>query len=160
MIHERLNYPQHAPEVFKKLGEATFAMRGGSLDKLMMTLIEIRASQINGCAFCLDMHIKEAKIAGERDLRLHHIAAWRESQLFDDRERMALEWTEALTILSHDGITNEMFGKMKTMFSDKEITDITFAVMIINAWNRAGLAFRSVPGSADKAYGLERANLS
>ncbi|MFC5757847.1 carboxymuconolactone decarboxylase family protein [Rhizobium sp. GCM10022189] len=157
---QRLNYPQHAPDVFKKLGEATFATRHASLDKLLIALIEIRASQMNGCAFCLDLHIKEAKIAGERELRLHHIAAWRESQLFDERERMALEWTEALTVLPADGISDELFAKMKSLFSDKEITDITFVIMIINGWNRAGLAFKTLPGSADKLYGLEKANLS
>jgi AhpD family alkylhydroperoxidase len=160
MIPQRLNYPQHAGDIVKKLGEATFALRSGSLDKLMIALVEIRASQMNGCAFCLDMHVKEAKIAGERDLRLHHIAAWRESQLFDDRERMALEWTEALTHLPTDGISDELFGKMKTQFSDKEIVDLTMVVMLINAWNRAGLAFKTVPGSADKLYGLEKADLS
>lgn len=160
MIPQRLNYPQHAGDIVKKLGEATFALRSGSLDKLMIALVEIRASQMNGCAFCLDMHVKEAKIAGERDLRLHHIAAWRESQLFDDRERMALEWTEALTHLPADGISDELFGKMKTQFSDKEIVDLTMVVMLINAWNRAGLAFKTVPGSADKLYGLEKADLT
>ncbi len=160
MIPQRLNYPQHAGDIVKKLGEATFALRSGSLDKLMIALVEIRASQMNGCAFCLDMHVKEAKIAGERDLRLHHIAAWRESQLFDDRERMALEWTEALTHLLTDGVSDELFGKMKTQFSDKEIVDLTMVVMLINAWNRAGLAFKTVPGSADKLYGLEKADLT
>jgi AhpD family alkylhydroperoxidase len=160
MIPQRLNYPQHAGDIVKKLGEATFALRSGSLDKLMIALVEIRASQMNGCAFCLDMHVKEAKIAGERDLRLHHIAAWRESQLFDDRERMALEWTEALTHLPADGISDELFGKMRSQFSDKEIVDLTMVLMLINAWNRAGLAFKTLPGSADKLYGLDKADLT
>jgi AhpD family alkylhydroperoxidase len=160
MIPQRLNYPQHAGDILKKLGEATFALRSGSLDKLMIALVEIRASQMNGCAFCLDMHVKEAKIAGERDLRLHHIAAWRESQLFDDRERMALEWTEALTHLPADGISDELFGKMRSQFSDKEIVDLTMVLMLINAWNRAGLAFKTLPGSADKLYGLDKADIT
>ncbi|WP_075292275.1 carboxymuconolactone decarboxylase family protein [Pararhizobium arenae] len=158
-MHERLNYPQHSPDVFKKLGEATFAIKKGPLEKKLVALVEVRASQINGCAFCLDMHIKEARLAGERELRLHHVAAWRESHLFDERERAALQWTEALTELPTAGISDEQFAMMKRLFSDAEISDLTFVIMLINAWNRAGIAFKTVPGSADKAYGLDKANL-
>lgn len=160
MLPRRLNYPQYSPEVFKKLGEATYASKNASIDPGLVALVEIRASQINGCAFCLDVHIKEAKIHGERELRLHHIAAWRESQLFDDRERAALEWTEVLTVISRDGVSDDLFALMKSLFSEQEIADLTYIVMIINAWNRAGLAFKTLPGSADKLFGLERAGLN
>jgi AhpD family alkylhydroperoxidase len=160
MISERLNYGQHSPEAIKKLGEATFAAKRGSLDKRLTHLAEIRASQINGCAFCLDMHIKEAKISGESELRLHHVAAWKESKLFDERERAVLAWTETLTTLPTDGVSDEKFATMKSLFKEAEIADLTFVIIIINAWNRAGLAFKTIPGSADKLYGLDRANLT
>ncbi|MCS4243079.1 AhpD family alkylhydroperoxidase [Rhizobium sp. BIGb0125] len=159
MISERLNYGQHSPETIKKLGEATFAAKRGSLDKRLTHLAEIRASQINGCAFCLDMHIKEARISGESELRLHHVAAWKESKLFDERERAVLGWTEVLTRLPADGVSDEQFALMKTLFSEAEISDLTFVIMLINAWNRAGIAFKTIPGSADKLYGLDKANL-
>ena len=120
----------------------------------------MRVSQLNGCAFCLDMHVKEAKIHGERELRLHHLAIWRESPLFDARERAAFAWAEVLTRIPAEGVSDAAFGELRTHFSDKEIADLTFAIMTINAWNRAGVAFLPTPGSADKLYGLEKANLS
>lgn len=123
-------------------------------------LVDLRASQLNGCAFCVDMHTKEAIIDGERPLRLHHVAVWRESPRFSERERAALEWTEAVTRLSEHGVSDEIYETVRGQFSEKELADLTFAVMNINAWNRMSVAFRSVPGSADKAFGLDRAGLS
>lgn len=157
---QRLNYAQLSPELFKKLSDFSIGIKNSTLDHKLISLVEIRASQLNGCAFCLDMHIKEAKIQGERELRLHHLAAWQESPLFDVRERAVLAWTDCLTRLPVDGVPDELFSEMKSQFTDKEIAELTFSVMAINAWNRAGVAFRSVPGSADKIYGLDKANLS
>jgi AhpD family alkylhydroperoxidase len=155
----RLNYAAQSPELFKKLADLSTAIRKGSIEASIIHLVEIRASQLNGCSFCLDMHVKEAKIHGERELRLHHIATWHESPLFEPRERAALAWTEALTKLPEGGVPDDLYEYVRSQFSEKELADLTFVVMTINAWNRAGVAFRSVPGSADKLFGLDKAGL-
>jgi AhpD family alkylhydroperoxidase len=155
----RLNYAAQSPELFKKLADLSAAIRKGAIEASIVHLVEIRASQLNGCSFCLDMHVKEAKIHGERELRLHHIATWHESPLFEPRERAALAWTEALTRLPEGGVPDDLYEDVRSQLSEKELADLTFVVMAINAWNRAGVAFRSTPGSADKLYGLDKAGL-
>ena len=157
---QRLNYSQQSPELFKKFMEFSMALRSSVIDEKLQALIEIRASQINGCGFCLDMHVKQAKIHGETELRLHHVAIWRESNLFVPRERAALAWTEALTKLPEGGIPDEIYERVRGQLSEKEISDLTFVVMAINAWNRVNVGFKTVPGSADKAYGLDKAGLN
>ncbi|MDK4716560.1 carboxymuconolactone decarboxylase family protein [Rhizobium sp. CNPSo 4039] len=157
---QRLNYAQQSPELFRKLSELSMALKDSAIEQKIQDLVHIRASQINSCAFCLDMHVKEAKIHGERELRLHHIAVWRESNLFIPRERAALAWTEAVTKLHEGGIPDELYERVRGQLSEKEISDLTFVVMVINAWNRASIAFKTVPGSADKAYGLDKAGLN
>lgn len=157
---QRINAMQHSPELFKKLMEFSGAIAKSTLDPTTRDLIHLRASQLNGCAFCVDMHIKEAVIHGERPLRLHHVAVWRESPLFSDRERAALEWTEAVTRLSEHGVPDAIYEAVREQFSEKELSDLTFAVMGINAWNRVNVAFRTMPGSADKAFGLDKAGLA
>lgn len=157
---QRLNYAQQSPELFKKLSELSMALKDSTIEQKVHDLVQIRASQINGCAFCLDMHVKEAKIHGESELRLYHIAIWRESNLFVPRERAALAWTEALTKLPEGGISDELYERARGQLSEKEISDLTFAILVINAWNRASIAFKAVPGSADKIYGLDRAGLN
>lgn len=156
---QRLNYAKSAPELLKKLTDFSMQLRKGSLDPSLINLVNIRASQVNGCAFCVDMHIKEAKIQGERDLRLHHIVIWRESTLFSKRERAALEWTEAVTQISGRGVSDEVFATTREAFSETELSELTFAIGAINAWNRLAISFRAVPGSADAAFGLEKAGL-
>ncbi len=157
---QRIDHLKLVPTLTQKLTELTFAVQKGPLDHTILGLVEIRASQLNGCAFCLDMHIKQAKIHGERELRLHHVAIWRESNLFNDRERAALEWTEALTKLSAHGVPDEIYDTVRAEFSEEETVYLTYMIMVINAWNRASIAFQSVPGSQDKAFGLDKANLS
>jgi AhpD family alkylhydroperoxidase len=157
---QRLNYAQQSPELFKKFMEFSMALKNSVIDDKLHDLVQIRASQINGCAFCLDMHVKEAKIHGESELRLYHIAIWRESNLFVPRERAALAWTEVLTKLPEGGVPDEIYERVRGQLSEKEISDLTFLVMAINAWNRASIAFKAVPGSADKAYGLDKAGLN
>jgi len=157
---QRINYVQQSPELFKKFLEFSNRLNDTSIEEPIRHLIEIRASQINGCAFCLDMHVKQAKIHGERELRLHHVAIWRESTLFSPRERAALAWTEALTTLPAHGVPDELYERVRTQFSEKELSDLTFSVMSINAWNRVNIAFQTVPGSSDKAFGLDKAQLA
>ncbi|MBX4866937.1 carboxymuconolactone decarboxylase family protein [Rhizobium bangladeshense] len=157
---QRLNYAQQSPELFKKFMEFSMALRSSVIDEKLQALIEIRASQINGCGFCLDMHVKQAKIHGESELRLHHVAIWRESNLFIPRERAALAWTEALTKLPEGGVPDEIYERVRGQLSEKEISDLTFVIMAINAWNRVNVGFKTVPGTADKAYGLDKAGLN
>ncbi|MFC5452340.1 carboxymuconolactone decarboxylase family protein [Paenibacillus aestuarii] len=157
---QRVNYMQQSPEFFKKLMELSNAEQGSSIEESILHLVHIRASQMNGCAFCLDMHVKQAKIHGERELRLYHVAIWRESTLFDPRERAALAWTEILTKLPEHGVPDEVYNRVREQFSEKEISDLTFSVMAINAWNRVNVAFQMTPGTADSAFGLTKAGLN
>ncbi|QDX25209.1 carboxymuconolactone decarboxylase family protein [Sphingomonas suaedae] len=157
---ERLDHMRQVPALTQKLTELSFALKKGTVEQTILSLVEIRASQRNGCAFCLDMHVKQAKLYGERELRLHHVATWRESPLFSDRERAALEWTEALTRLSPPGVSDEIYAQARAQFSEDELVYLTYMVMVINAWNRASIAFQSVPGSQDKAFGLDKSGLT
>jgi AhpD family alkylhydroperoxidase len=157
---QRLNYSELSPTLFKKFLDFSMAMHDSSIEAPLRTLVEIRASQLNGCAFCLDMHVKQAKIQGERELRLHHVAIWRESPLFSPRERAALAWTEVLTRIPEHGVPDEVYERVRTQLSDKELCDLTFEIMAINGWNRANAAFRTVPGALDKLYGLDKAGLA
>ncbi|CAH1209854.1 hypothetical protein PAECIP111891_03424 [Paenibacillus allorhizoplanae] len=157
---QRLNYMKQSPKLFKKMLEFSNAEQGSAVEEKILDLVHIRASQMNGCGFCLDMHVKQAKIHGEGELRLYHIAIWRESTLFTPRERAALAWTEILTKLPEHGVPDELYDRVRGQFSEKEISDLTFSVMAINAWNRINVAFKNVPGSADAAFGLTKAGLS
>ncbi|UNK47918.1 carboxymuconolactone decarboxylase family protein [Lysobacter sp. S4-A87] len=159
-MSQRLDYQKQSPELFKKFVEFSMLTQKSSIEQSIHDLVNIRASQINGCAFCLDMHIKEATIHGERPLRLHHLASWRESQLFSPRERASLAWTEALTQLSPLGVPDEVYDRVRTQLSEQEIVDLTYDIMAINAWNRVNVGFRTTPGTADKAFGLDKAGLS
>jgi len=156
---QRVNYAERSPELFKKFLDFSLALEQSAIEESIGNLVSIRASQLNGCAFCLDMHVKEAKMRGERELRLHHLAIWRESPLFSPRERAALAWTEILTKLPEHGVPDDVYSQVREQFSEKEITDLSFAVMAINAWNRINIGFRTAPGSADAAFGLDKAGL-
>lgn len=157
----RLNYMEQSPELVKKLVDFSVAIsNGGHLDQGLSYLVDIRASQMNGCAFCLDMHVKEAKIHGERELRLYHVAIWRESPLFSAQERAALALTEALTEIAATGISDEFYEELREQFSEKELSTLIFRIMAINAWNRANVAVRTMPGLQDKTFGLDKAGLA
>lgn len=157
---QRLNPAAAAPELYKAFYAFSQAVTKSSIDRTLRDLVHIRASQINGCAFCLDMHIKEATIHGERTLRLHHLAIWRESSLFSPRERAALAWTESVTRLGEHGVPDEIYEEARMQFSEKELADLTFVVAEINGWNRLSIAFRNQPGSMDELLGLTAAGLS
>ena len=115
------------------------------LELPLLELVKIRASQINGCAYCIDMHTKDARAAGETEQRIYALNAWRETPFFTDRERAALAWTEAVTRIGEGG-GDALFAEVREWFSEKELTDLTWAVAAINAWNRVAIGFRSVPG--------------
>lgn len=157
---QRLDYQKQAPDLFKKFAEFSNALTHSAVEETIHDLVNIRASQLNGCTFCLDMHVKEATLRGERTLRLYHVAAWRESTLFTPRERAALAWTEVLTQLPAQGVPDDVYERVRAQLSEKEIVDLTYLVMAINAWNRINVAFRPQPGAFDKALGLDEAGLS
>ena len=159
-MSNRLNHFQTVPSLTKALMDTSAASGKSSIDHNIKGLIDIRASQLNGCAFCLDMHVKQAKIRGERELRLYHVSIWRESPLFTSKERAALELTEALTKISDKGITDDLYQMMKEHFTDVEISELTFAIATINMWNRLQIVSQMTPGSQDAAFGLTKAGLN
>jgi AhpD family alkylhydroperoxidase len=157
----RVNFAEQSPELLKKLVDFSNAIaKSGQIDPALALLVDIRASQLNGCAFCLDMHVKEAKLHGERELRLYHVAIWRESPLFTPRERAALALTEALTHIAPEGIADELYAEVREQFTEKELSTLVFRIAGINAWNRANIAVRTTPGARDKLYGLDKAGLA
>jgi AhpD family alkylhydroperoxidase len=156
---QRINYMKQSPEFFNKMMEFSNAEKESTIEEKILHLVHIRASQMNGCGFCLDMHIKQAKIHGESELRLYHISIWRESSLFSPRERASLAWTEILTRMPEHGVPDDVYKHVREQLSEKEISDLTFSIMAINAWNRINVAFKTVPGSADTAFGLTIAGL-
>lgn len=157
----RLSAREQSPELVRKLLDLSTAIaKSGHVEPGLSHLVDVRASQMNGCAFCLDMHVKEARLHGERELRLHHVATWRESPLFTPRERAALALTEALTRMAPTGVSDELYAELRGQFSEKELSTLTFRVMGINAWNRLNVAFRTPPGAHDKAFGLDKAGLA
>jgi AhpD family alkylhydroperoxidase len=156
---QRANYAEQSPELLKKFTELLAATRDGAIEESIRDLAAVRAAQMNGCTFCLDMHVKQAKIHGERELRLYHLAAWRDSPLFAPRERAALAWTEALTSLPEQGVPDEIYDRVRTQLSEKEVSDLTFVIMVVNSWNRLNIGFKTMPGSGDARFGLDSAGL-
>ncbi len=158
-MQPRLNYFEHSKAIAHKLIEMGNLVRESSLSRTMIDLVNIRASQINGCAFCLDMHVKEAKLHGERELRVYHIPIWEESPLFTDKEKAAFKWTEALTTLTGKIVPEETYQEVRKHLSEKEVSDLSFAIAAINAWNRLNAGFVNTPGSYDQMFGLDKAGL-
>jgi AhpD family alkylhydroperoxidase len=145
-MEQRLDYPKLAPEATRAMYALGAYLAGCGLEHSLLELIKIRASQINGCAFCIDMHTKDARAAGETEQRIYALNAWRETPFFSDRERAALEWTEAVTRIG-GGVPDDLYAEAGQQFSEKELVDLTWAVAAINAWNRIAISFRAVPGS-------------
>ena len=121
-------------------------MDATGLEKPLLELIRLRASQINSCAFCIDMHSKDARAIGETEQRLYELDAWRETPFYTERERAALEWTEALTLVSQTHVPDAVYEEVRKQFNEKELVDLTYAVMAINSWNRLAISMRAVPG--------------
>ena len=145
-MEPRFNYVKAAPGVFKvMLGLGQYLHECG-LEESLITLMEFRASQINGCAYCLDMHSKDLRASGETEQRLYSLDAWRECPYYTDRERAALEWTEAVTLIADGHVPDEVYARVRQQFNEKELSDLTLAVVSINGWNRLNIAARTVPG--------------
>jgi AhpD family alkylhydroperoxidase len=143
---QRLNYVHAAPGGFKALRDLQAYVEGSGLEHPLLELVKMRASQINGCAYCLDMHSKDARAAGETEQRLYVLNAWREAPFYSARERAALAWTEALTLVADSDISDELYAEVRQQFSEKELADLSFAIIAINGWNRLAIPFRSEPG--------------
>jgi AhpD family alkylhydroperoxidase len=144
----RLDYAAASPEPLKALlgMERYFRSAKSSIKFPLIDLIKIRASQINGCAYCVDMHWKDARAEGETEERLYMLSVWRESPLYSERERAALAWTEVMTSISQRHPTDADFEAVRKQFNDQELADLTWAIATINAWNRMGVAFLPAPG--------------
>jgi AhpD family alkylhydroperoxidase len=127
-------------------------LRNSGLESELRELVKTRASQINGCAYCIDMHTKDARAQGETEQRLYALNAWRETPFYTDRERAALEWTEYLTLIAERGVPDELYARMREHFSEAEMVNLTLAVVQINGWNRIAISFRSVAGSYQPAH--------
>lgn len=140
----RLDYFSKAPDQMKALLALNRSVEESGLERGLLHLIKLRASQINGCSFCVDMHSREAREDGETEQRLYLVAAWRESPLFTPRERAAFAWTEAVTRISEGGVPDELFAATREHFSDAELVRLTMAVSVINIWNRLSVSFHSI----------------
>ncbi len=145
MPTSRVNYAQVAPHAFKALLGLEKAMGESSLDKSLHELIKIRASQLNACAYCIDLHTRDAIKLGETPRRIFALSAWHETPFFTDRERAALLWTETLTLLAEKGAPEAIYNQVAEHFSERELADLTFAIATINAWNRFGVGFAMQP---------------
>jgi len=150
-MEPRIDVPKLAPESFKPLLEIGPYVRHSGLEPQLLNLVFLRASQINGCAYCIDMHTKDARAEGESEQRLYELDAWRETPFYTDRERAALAWTEAVTLISQTRVPDEVFEEAHRHFSDKELVALNMAVVAINGWNRINIAFRTVPGTYQPA---------
>lgn len=144
-MQPRLDFYAADPAIMKVLIGVENQLAKGTLDVLLKDLVRLRASQINGCAFCLDMHVADAVKAGETQRRLATISAWRETPFFSDRERAALEWTESLTLVSQNHVPDAVWEAVRPHFTDAELMELTALITSINSWNRFAIAFRKMP---------------
>src|SRR4051812_5391102 len=146
-MKERMDYRKASPQGAKAMGELHAFLRTCGLEHSLLELIKLRASQINGCAHCIDMHTKELRADGESEQRLYLLNAWRESPFYSDRERAALAWTEAVTLVAQTQVPDEVYEEVRKQFSEEELANLTMAIVAINGANRLNVAFRTVPGS-------------
>lgn len=146
-MKQRLNYAKIAPDALKGMLELEKYLHESGLERSLYELVKTRASQINGCAYCLDMHTKDARKAGETEQRLYALSSWRETPFYTERERAALEWTESLTLISENDVPDTLYEAVSKHFNEEELVALTMAIVAINAWNRLAISFRTVPGS-------------
>ena len=144
-MEQRLDFYKANPVAIKALLAVEERIGKSALEKSLTELVRLRASQINGCAYCVDMHTSDARKGGETERRLATVVVWRETPFFTDRERAALEWTEAVTLVSHEHVPDAVWQAVRPHFSDEELVDLTLLVSAINAWNRFAISFRKMP---------------
>lgn len=147
-MQKRLDYRKVAPEALAAMRALQEGLSASELDPKLLELVKIRASQINGCAFCLDMHTREARKHGEEEQRIYQLDAWRDSALYTQRERAALAWTEAVTRISPGSVDDGLYSQAREQFGERELVFLTLTVVAINGWNRLNIAFRTLPAGA------------
>ena len=145
-MEPRLNYVKAAPDGYKAMSALNHYVEHCGLEPLLLELVKMRASQINGCAYCIDMHSKDARALGESEQRLYALSAWSETPFYSERERAALLWTEALTLVSQEHVSDAVYEQVRPHFTDEELVNLTLAIVTINGWNRLAVGFRSKPG--------------
>lgn len=144
---QRLDYYKVAPGATKGLQEIEKYVANSGLESSLYHLVKLRASQINGCGYCVDMHTKDARHEGETEQRLYAVTVWKETPFFSDRERAALAWTEALTLIPQNEISDELYQEVMQHFTEQEMMALTMCIIAINGWNRLAIPFKSVPGT-------------
>jgi AhpD family alkylhydroperoxidase len=146
-MEPRINPYKVAPKAYQAMTALQAYVDSSGLERPLLELVKIRASQINGCAYCLDLHTKDARALGETEQRIYLLNAWRESPFYTERERAALEWTEAVTLITEGHVPDEVYERATRQFQPEELANLTLAIATINSWNRLSIAFRGVPGS-------------
>jgi len=147
----RLNYAKAAPGVYDAMDAADQYLATGSIDEYLLNLVRLRVSQINGCAYCIDMHFKDLRALGEGEQRLYSLDAWRECPYYTERERAALAWAEAVTVITDGHAPERRYEEARSHFSEQELCDLTMAIATVNAWNRLSISARLVPGGYQPA---------
>jgi AhpD family alkylhydroperoxidase len=146
-MEPRFDYAKVAPGAYRAMIGLEHYLHESGLEESLLHLIKLRTSQINGCAYCLDMHWKDLKAIGEPDHRLYELDAWEEAPFYSERERAALAWTEAVTKVAETHVPDDLYDNVRKQFDEKELADLTFAIAAINAWNRLAISSRAVPGT-------------
>lgn len=150
-MQERLDYRKTAPEALAAMRALQAGLSASKLEPRLLELVKIRASQVNGCAFCLDMHARDARGLGEEEQRIYQLDAWRDSPLYTQRERAALAWTEAVTRISPQSVDDGLYRQVREQFGERELVFLTLAAVAINGWNRLNIAFRTPPSGGRTA---------
>jgi AhpD family alkylhydroperoxidase len=146
-MSERIAYSKVTPEGYRAMAGLERYVRESGLEPSLLELVKLRASQINGCAYCIDMHWKDARARGESEQRLYGLMAWRESPYYSERERAALAWTEAVTLIADSHVPDDLYEEVRQHFNETELVNLTFALVAINGWNRLAISFRTEPGT-------------
>ena len=145
-MEPRIAYNKYSPNALHAMYALEKHLKSSTIEEKLLHLIKLRASQINGCAYCIDMHSVDARALGDTEQRLYALNAWRETPFFTPRERAALEWTESLTLVSQTHVPDDVYEAARKEFTENELVDLTYAVATINAWNRLAISMRAVPG--------------
>jgi AhpD family alkylhydroperoxidase len=146
-MQSRLEIQRVAPQAYRTMAALETYVRNSGLEEALILLVKLRASQINACSYCIDMHTKDARVNGESEQRLYALSAWRETPFFTDRERAALNWTEALTLISQSQAPDSIYEEVRQRFTELELVNLTMTIVTINGWNRICVGFRKVPGT-------------
>ena len=146
-MQSRLEIQSVAPQAYRAMAALETYVRNSGLEEALILLLKLRVSQMNGCSYCIDMHSKDARANGESEQRLYALSAWRETPFFTDRERSALDWAEALTLISVSQAPDNVYEQVRQRFTELELVNLTMAIVTINGWNRICVGFRKVPGT-------------